>query len=59
MLSGIEREGGNVIGVHGVTNEATSGVCIQSDHEKERKVMGVPESFEALMTDLVVGGGIH
>lgn len=32
---------------------------VEADHEEERKVMGVPESFKALLTDFVVSGSIH
>ena len=32
---------------------------VQADHEKERKVMGVPERFETLMANLVMCGRVH
>lgn len=32
---------------------------VKADHEEECEVMGIPESFEALVANLVMGGGIH
>ena len=59
VLSRVEGEGKSVVGIHGVTYETTSCMSVESDHEEECQVMGVPESLEALVTDLVVGSGVH
>lgn len=59
MLRAVEGEHCNVIGIGGVTDETASGVSVQSDHEEERKMMGVPESLKALLADFVVGRGVH
>lgn len=32
---------------------------VETDHEEEREVVGIPEGLEALVADLVVGRGIH
>jgi len=32
---------------------------IETEHEEECKVMGIPESFKALSANLVVRGSIH
>ena len=32
---------------------------VETDHEEEREVVRVPEGLEALVTDLVVRGGVH
>jgi hypothetical protein len=34
-------------------------VGVYANHEEEGKMMGVPECFEALLTDFVLSGGIH
>lgn len=59
VLGGVEREGGNIIGVGRIAHEASGGVSVQADHEEKRKVMGVPEGLEALCANLVMGSGIH
>jgi hypothetical protein len=59
VLGGVERKCGDVIWVDGVANEASSGMGPKTDHEKEREVMGVPESLETLVTNLVMGGCVH
>ena len=59
VLGGVKGEHGDVVGVGGVTNEASSGMGIKTDHEEESKVMGIPERLETLVANLVVGSGIH
>jgi hypothetical protein len=59
VLGGVEGKCGNVIWVDGVADEASSGMGPKGNHEKEREVMSVPESLEALMTNLVMGGRVH
>lgn len=59
MFGGVEWESRDVVGKNGVSNEATSGVGKETDHEEECKMMGIPESLEALLTNFVVRGGIH
>ena len=56
VLRGIEGEGGDIIRIHRIADEAASGMRVESDHEEERKVMRVPESFETLGAYLVVSG---
>ena len=34
-------------------------MSVEADHEEEREVVGVPESLEALVPDLVMGGRVH
>ena len=55
----VERERGDVLGVGRVTDEASGGMGVETDHEEERKVVRVPESLEALVADLVVRGRVH
>ena len=55
----VERERGDVLGVGRVTDEASGGMGVETDHEEERKVVRVPESLEALVADLVVRSGVH
>lgn len=43
----------------GTTDKASSGVGVEADHEEKGEMMGVPESLEALLADLVVGGRVH
>lgn len=50
-------EGGK--GVGGVTDEATNGVGVQAEKERNEEMVGVPEGLERLLSDAVVGGGIH
>lgn len=59
VLRGIEGERGDIVGVGGITNEATGSVGVKADHEEERQMMGVPEGLEALLANLVVRGGVH
>ena len=59
MIGVIVREGVRVRWIGGVANKATSGVGIQADEKEERQVMSVPERLEALVTNLVVRGGVH
>jgi len=59
MLSRIEREGWDVVGVHGVPNKATGGVRVESDHEKECEMVGIPEGLETLIADFMMGGSVH
>ena len=59
VIRRIEGERLDIVGVGGVTDEASSGMGVQADHEEESEVMRVPEGLEALGADLVVGGGVH
>ena len=59
MLGGVERESSDVIRFWGVSNEAASSVTVKSEQEKKSEVVCVPECFEALVADLVVGGRVH
>lgn len=34
-------------------------MSVETKHEEESQVMGIPECLEALSTDFVMGGGIH
>ena len=59
MLGRVEGETRDVVGVDGVSDEATGSVCVKGNHEEKREVMGVPERLKALATDLVMGGSVH
>lgn len=59
VFSGVEGEGEGVIGVHGVTHETTGCVGVQGNHEEKCQVMGVPESLEALLANLLMCGSVH
>ena len=59
MLGGVEGEGWDVIGFDGVTDETTSRVRVEADHEEEREVVRVPEGLETLVANLVVSRGVH
>ena len=59
MFGRVERECRSIIWVDGVSDETSSGVGVQSDHEEKCEVMGVPKRFEALPADLVMGGRVH
>ena len=59
VFRGVEGERGDVVGVSRVTDEASGGMGVETDHEEERKVVRVPEGLEALVADLVVCGGVH
>ena len=59
MLGGVERESSDVIRFWGVSNEAASGVTVKGEQEKKSEVVCVPECFEALVADLMVGGCVH
>ena len=55
----VEREIGNKVGIGRVTDETTGSMSVKAEHKKERKVMSVPECFEALGADFVMRGGVH
>lgn len=59
MLCRIERERGDVVWVGTITDEASSCVTVQADHEEECEMVRVPEGLKALCTDLVMGSGVH
>lgn len=59
VIGGVEGEDCSIGWDCGVTDEASSGVAVEADHEEEGKVVGVPEGLEALVADLVVRRGIH
>ena len=59
MLRGIEGEGVDIIRVHGIADETAGRMGVQAYHEKERKMMCIPESLEALGAYLVVSGRVH
>ena len=59
VLGRIEGEDGDIIWIDGITHEATSGVSIEANHEEEGEVVGIPERFETLGTDLVMCGRVH
>lgn len=42
-----------------VTDKASSSVRVQAQEEKECEVMRVPESFKALVANLVMGSRVH
>lgn len=59
MLGAVEGEGSDVVGIGRVTDEATSGMGVEADHEEEREMVSVPEGLEALVSDFVVSGRVH
>ena len=59
MPGRVEGKRGGVIWFYGVTDEAARRMRVERDHEKERKVVRVPERLETLMADFVVGGRVH
>jgi hypothetical protein len=59
VLCGIEREGSNVVRIRRIADETASCMGIQTNHEKERKMVRIPESFKTLGAYLVVSGGVH
>lgn len=46
-------------GVAGISDEATYGMGIQSEEERNEQVVSVPEGLERLLADAVVGRGVH
>jgi hypothetical protein len=59
VLRGIEREGRDIIRVYRITDETAGRMRIQANHEKECKMVCIPESFKALCAYLVVSGRVH
>ena len=58
MSSGVERERLGPVWVSRVADETTCGVGVEAEHEEEREMMGVPECFEALGANFMVGRGV-
>jgi hypothetical protein len=59
MFGRVEGEGRDVVRIDGITDETASSVGVESNHEEKCEVVSIPERFEALVANLVVGGGIH
>lgn len=59
VLGRVEREGLDVIRVGRVAHEAAGSVGEKTEHEEERKVVGVPERLEALLANFVMRGAVH
>jgi len=55
----VEGERRDEIRFNTISDETPSRVRVDADHEEEREVMRIPESLEALVTNLIVGGGVH
>jgi len=46
-------------GISCVADKAADGVGVQAEEERDKQVMSVPEGFEALLSNLNVGSGVH
>jgi hypothetical protein len=56
VIGRVKREGGDVIRIGGVTDEAPGGMGVDTKHEEKCKMVGIPEDFKGLVADLLVGG---
>lgn len=45
--------------ISSITDEASDRMGVKTEHKDESQMMGVPESLEALLTNLLVGGCVH
>jgi hypothetical protein len=54
VFGGIERESWDEVWVRSVTDKTSSGMGVESKHEKEGKMVGIPENFKALLTNLMM-----
>lgn len=59
VLGRIEWERGDVVGINGVADEASSSVRVQAEHEEEGEMVRIPECFEALGANFLAGGAVH
>jgi len=59
VLSRVEGEGRDVVGINGVTDETSSRVRVETEHEEEGEMMGVPKRLKALVANLLAGRGVH
>ena len=59
MFGGIERESWDIVWIGTVTDKASSGMGVESKHEKEGKMVSIPENLKALLTNLVMGCRVH
>ena len=55
----VEREGVDVVGTSAVSDEAACCVRVQSDHEEECEMVGVPERLKALLANFVMRRAVH
>ena len=55
----VEREGIGESGLCNTTDEASSCVSVEADHEEERQVMSIPERLETLLANFCVAGAVH
>lgn len=54
VLSRIEGEYAGPVWVGGISDEASSGMSVQSKHEEKCQMVGVPEGFKALLADFLM-----
>lgn len=59
MIGRVEGEGGSVVWLNRVADEASSCMRKQRDHEKEGKVVSIPKDLKRLLSDLLMCCGIH
>lgn len=59
MVSLVEGEVVDIVGLDRVAHKAAGRMGVQSNHEKEGQVVGVPEHFKGLIANLFVGGAVH
>lgn len=59
MTGVVEGEFGLEVGEGGVTDEASHGVGVKTEHEEEREVVGVPEGLETLLANFVCRSRVH
>lgn len=55
----VKGKGVREAGQGGSAHEAAGGVGVETDHEEEGEMMGIPKRFKALLADFVVGGTVH
>lgn len=59
VVGRVEGKSGNIVWLNGVTDEASSCMRKESNHEEESKVVSIPKNLEALLSNFLVGSGIH
>lgn len=59
VIRSVEWEVGDIGGFRTITDKAAGSVRVQSEHEEECKMVGVPKHLERLLSDLLMSSGVH
>jgi len=59
VIGAVEREGRDDIRFDGIAHKASGSMSVDTNHEEESQVVGVPKCLKALLANLLMGSGVH